>query len=50
MTLPVFLILAGALLIYAGISGRSVGHLLQGDNTVGSTLPPASTRTPAAAK
>ncbi len=44
MTLPLILILAGALLIYAGVTGQSVRALLTGKTGVKSTKPPGVTR------
>lgn len=44
MTLPLALILAGALLMYAGVTGKSVRALLLGDNQTPSKKPAAVTR------
>lgn len=34
LTVKVLVLELGALLIYAGVTGKSVGRLLRGDNTV----------------
>lgn len=39
MFLKLLLIEAGALLIYAGIKGKSVGRLIMGDNQTAATYP-----------
>lgn len=44
MTIALALVLLGALLVYGGVTGKSVKHLLLGDNTVPSTPPSGSGR------
>lgn len=44
MTLGLAILLAGALLMYAGIRGLSLRRLLIGDSTVSSSLPEGVSR------